>query len=219
MYVKSIYTPRNREEISLGYIVTAPTGFDKSERLPLIVFLHGAGERGENIETVKVHGIPKYFSADPDYKGLRVVTLSPQCPNGMVWNNIVFEVKALIDAVAAEYNCDADRVTVTGLSMGGFGTWELAMTFPDAFAGIAPICGGGMSWRAGALSGMPIRAFHGEDDTTVPPSYTREMIRVIEACGGKPEATYYPGVGHGSWENAYGQSDLIEWLASLRRGQ
>ena len=105
------------------YYLTTPTGFDPAkESLPMIVFLHGAGERGEDIQKVLRHGIPKYFSADNDYRGLRVLTLSPQCPTDMVWSSMVRDVKRVIDEVAAENNVDLSRISITGLSMGGFGS-------------------------------------------------------------------------------------------------
>jgi len=218
MYETKKFTSPRASDISMNYIVTTPSDFDPSkEKLPLIIFLHGAGERGTDAEIVRIHGIPKYFTQDRDYKGLRVVTLSPQCPNNMVWNNIAFDVKALIDTIVDEYNCDKDCITLTGLSMGGFGTWELGMLFPNYFAALAPICGGGMSWRAPLLANVPVRAFHGDDDTLVPPLYSEEMVRALKEAGGKVELTYFHNVGHASWVNAYGETDLIEWLAAQKK--
>ena len=150
----------------MNYLLTAPTDFDpKTEKLPLIVFLHGVGERGDNIEKVKLHGIPKYFGKDENYRGLRVLTLSPQCPMGFVWANLVREIKELILTVAEEMNADPDRITITGLSMGGFGTWEMICAYPDLFAAAGPICGGGVPWRLLGLTHFPpIRTFHGDAD-------------------------------------------------------
>lgn len=204
-------------------IITTPTDFDPTkEKLPVIVFLHGAGERGdgslEQVELVKVNGVPKLFCADPDYKGLRVITMSPQCPQNMVWNHLVHPLMKWIREVVAMLNGDEDRVSITGLSMGGFGTWDMLMTYPEAFSCGAPVCGGGLSWRAGALKDMDIRAFHGLDDATVPFSNSMEMVSCARMNGARVTLTAYDHVGHGSWVPAYEQSDLIEWLVSHKRG-
>jgi predicted peptidase len=201
---------------TLPYLITTPTDFDpEKERLPLILFLHGAGERGEDGAAVGIHGIPKYFGADPDYKSLRVITLSPQCPNGEVWIHLTATVKALLDQVVATYHADPDRLSVTGLSMGGFGTWDLLCSYPTTFAAAAPICGGGMSWSIHTQT--PVRAFHGDADGTVPLQYSLEMVDALNARGGHAELTIYHGCGHDSWTRSYEQTDLINWLAASKR--
>ena len=200
---------------ALSGFVTTPTDFyPAKESLPLIIFLHGAGERGQDVERVKVHGVPKLFSRDPDHKGLRVLTASPQCPEGMTWNHLAFPVMDWIKALAAELNADENRISVTGLSMGGFGTWELLCTFPNFFSCGAPVCGGGLSWRADALRGQKIRAFHSVDDAVVPFSYSEQMVSAAKANGA--DIMFFPTDrhGHNCWDNAYEPTDLIEWLAS-----
>lgn len=215
-YTSVLYTKSKINE--LRYIMTTPSGFDPSkESLPMIVFLHGAGERGDDLELVKVHGIPKYFCADNDYRGLRVITLSPQCPADRVWNHMPDQIMDLIEHVASDMNVDKKRITLTGVSMGGYGTWEMACMYPDYFAAIAPICGGGMPWRAGAMTKFPIRAFHGTEDTTVFPSASTEMVEAVNRCGGKAELTLFEGVEHDSWTPACETTDLIEWLASAEK--
>ena len=203
----------------MNYLLTAPTDFDpKTEKLPLIVFLHGVGERGDNIEKVKIHGIPKYFGKDENYRGLRVLTLSPQCPMGFVWANLVRELKELILAVAADMNADPDRITITGLSMGGFGTWEMICAYPDLFAAAGPICGGGVPWRLLGLTHFPpIRTFHGDADEAVPLQFNLDMVNGVKKLGGEVELTIYPGVPHNSWTRTYEETDLIEWLAGAVR--
>lgn len=146
-------------EVNFGATVTTPTGFDpEKESLPMIVFLHGAGERGEDLSIVNKVGLPKYFTADPDYKGLRVITLSPQCPDYTVWNDVSLQLFQFILKAAKAYNADMDRISVTGLSMGGFGTWEMVISHPDFFSAAAPICGGGSD----------MRRRHGLEDTVIP---------------------------------------------------
>ncbi len=198
----------------LSGLVTVPSDFDRDkESLPVILALHGAGERGDNLELMKVHGIGKLFARDNDYHGLRVITLAPQCPSGMVWNQLVFPLKAWLLAAVEAVGGDKERIAVTGLSMGGYGTWEMLMTFPELFTRGAPICGGGMPWRAGALKGKPIRVFHGTDDPTVPVRNSEEMVAAAKAAGALVEYVAYEGVGHGSWGPAYEETDLVEWLA------
>lgn len=196
-------------------LVTTPTGFDPAkERLPVILFLHGAGERGKDLELVKVHGIPKLFGADPDYHALRVITLSPQCPDGMVWNHLIYPLRTWLLAAVKALGADETRIAVTGLSMGGYGTWDLLETFPTLCCCGAPICGGGMEWRAESLRTLPIRVFHGLDDTAVPFAKSLSMVDAIRQCGGDVELSAYDKVGHGSWARAYEQTDLVEWLAA-----
>lgn len=217
MKYEIIYSAGKDENTDFPCFITVPAGFDRDkESLPMIVFLHGAGERGNNIELVKIHGIPKLFESNEDHLGLRVITLSPQCPEGKVWNHLVFRLKELIDHIAAEYNADRHRISLTGISMGGFGTWEMGMTFPGYFSALAPICGGGQSWRASVLRDTPIYVFHGDADSVVPIEYSKEMIRVIENAGGKPSFTVYHGVDHDSWTRAYGTTGLIEWLIAQK---
>lgn len=204
-------------EDTLPYMITTPTGYRKEERLPLVVFLHGAGERGNDLSLVRKLGAAKVMSADPDYRGTRAVTLSPQCPDRDIWSNHTFTLHALILAIMEEYQIDPDRVSITGLSMGGFGTWEMICRYPGLFSAAGPVCGGGMSWRGDLPKRVPIRAFHGDLDRTVPLEYSLMMVRAVNAAGGHAELTVYPGVQHDSWVQAYEESDLIPWLVAQRR--
>ncbi|MBQ8739176.1 MAG: prolyl oligopeptidase family serine peptidase [Clostridia bacterium] len=206
-----------QNEKGLKYILTAPTDYKKGESLPLIVFLHGAGERGDDLELVKTHGIPKYFSKNQDHLGIRAITLSPQCPSERTWYDYKWEVISLIDEVAREYNVSDDSIALTGISMGGFGTWEIALQVPEKFSAIAPICGGGMEWRAWYLRNLPIRTFHGALDDVVPFAHTEMMVNAIRAQGGNVEFTVYDDLGHCCWDRAYEQTDIISWLASARK--
>ena len=211
-----------REEPMIGRlsaIVTTPTGFDPAkEKLPVIVFLHGAGENGSGselaVQRVRAHGIPKYFGADADYKGLRVITVSPQCPWDMIWDDIAVPLKEYIDAAVKEFGGDPKRVSITGLSMGGFGTWSQACLFPGAYRRLAPICGGGVSWRVDdRFKGKEIRVFHSVDDDSVPFDFSVIMVKQAVEVGADVEFTAYTREGHGCWSRAYEDTDLIEWLA------
>lgn len=201
---------RNNER-PFGYIIYTPSEF--KENLPLMVFLHGAGERGNGIsalEAVNVNGVSRYCN-DGTFE-LNAVVLCPQCPTGTVWNKKTEELKALIDTVAEEYKVDKKKISLTGLSMGGFGTWEMALTYPNYFSCFAPICGGGMAWRCDALKGKDIWAFHGDEDNVVAISNSVEMVKRARENGANVKFTVFSGVGHNSWEYAYLDTTVTKWL-------
>ena len=200
---------------SLGYIVYKPK--DVTPGLPMIVFLHGAGERGTDLELVNVNAIPKYLKEGS--REIPAIVLCPQCPAGFVWNNLVVTLKALIDKVAAEYAVDTDRIAITGISMGGYGTWEMGYTYGDFFSCAAPVCGGGVSWRSGEgkLTKIPVWAFHGDADTVVPPVNSIENVDRINAAGGNAKLTLFHGVAHNSWDPAYCETTVIEWMLAQKR--
>ena len=136
------------------------------KKCPLIIFLHGAGERGNNLDLLKKHGIPKIVEQNPDFP---FITLSPQCPKDSWWTSELRLLNGLVDKITKSYQVDMSRIYLTGLSMGGFGAWSLASMNPDLFAAIVPICGGGEPDRAArALKNMPVWVFHGAKDTVVP---------------------------------------------------
>lgn len=195
-----------------NYLLYKPEGAEG--KLPMIVMLHGAGERGDNFDVIAVHGVAKYVEQGRE---LPAVVIAPQCPDGFIWNQLTVELKALIDYSIEEYGIDSDRVSITGLSMGGYGTWEMGMSYPGFFSALAPICGGGVSWRAGLIGKTPVWAFHGDSDDTVPPSNSYEMCDKLKASGGNVELTVLHGVGHNSWEFAYERTGLIDWLISSHR--
>ena len=200
------------ELCELGYILTSPDNIKEGEKLPLIVFLHGAGERGDDLEKLKIYCIPKLFTRNQEHNGIRAYTLSPQCPHNTTWIDYKRELIALIDKVVYENQIDPKMVSLCGISMGGFGTWELALTYPEKFHKIAPLCGGGMNWRAWAIS-MPVRVFHGKLDDVVPISQSEAMVNSLRAQGKDVEFIVYDDLSHNCWDRAFEQTDLIEWLA------
>lgn len=201
------------KEVSCRYLLYLPPGYSSSAKpFPLLLFLHGAGERGTDLERVKVHGPPKLVEAGQDFQ---FVIASPQCPESETWSSDA--LAALIDEVVGSYRIDEDRLYVTGLSMGGHGTWALALDYPDRFAAIAPICGAGDSLRAGRIANLPVWVFHGERDETVSIERAENMVRAIEEAGGKPRFTRVPEGGHDVWTDAYGNSALYEWFLSHHR--
>lgn len=206
-----------KEESSLKYILTTPSNYDKSEKLPLMVFLHGAGERGEDLNALKRYCIPKLFTQNQDYDGLRVITLSPLCPQERTWYDYKWEVISLIDEIASEYNVERDQISLSGISMGGFGAWEIALQAPDMFSAIAPICGGGMNWRGWYVRNIPIRVYHGRRDDIVPISQSEAMVNSVRLQGGNVEFTVFDDLGHCCWDRAFEETDLIKWLANSKK--
>ncbi len=196
----------------LNYFLSLPkVGVEKP---PMIVFLHGAGERGTDLDKLYTHAIPRYIKEGMD---IPAVVLCPQCPPNMVWNNLVYPLKKLIDEIAEKYNVNKDKISITGISMGGFGTWDMGLNFPEYFSAIAPVCGGGLSWRCERLKNMPIWAFHGDIDPTVPLKNSVEMVDAVNSYGGNAKLTIFHNVDHFSWDNAYLETNVIEWLLDQER--
>jgi predicted peptidase len=200
--------------VSADYLLFLPRDYNakKSRRWPLILFLHGAGERGTNLWLVAKHGPPKIVRTKPEFP---FIVVSPQCPAGQRWDNAT--LLGLLDVVIKKYRVDKSRIYLTGLSMGGFGTWNLGVSYPEKFAAIAPICGGGQPSRARALKKVPIWAFHGAKDETVPPRATEDMVEAVRAAGGNVRLTVYPEAGHDSWTETYANPELYTWLLSHTR--
>ena len=196
----------------LEYLLSLPAGYEKARQpWPLVLFLHGAGESGTDLAKVKSHGPPKLVETKGPFP---FILVSPQSP-GRGWNPEV--LNALVDSVIKQYRVDKRRVYVTGLSMGGYGTWALAAAYPEKFAALAPICGGGNPADADKLAKLPIWVFHGAKDTTVPFKRSEEMVEALKAAGGHPKFTVYPEAGHDSWTETYANPEFYEWLLAQKR--
>ncbi|GAB5534970.1 MAG: hypothetical protein Rubg2KO_12190 [Rubricoccaceae bacterium] len=178
---------------------------------PLLLFLHGAGERGEDLELAATHGPLKERRAGRD---LPFVIAVPQVPEGERWT--VGRVAAALDAVLEDPRIDPDRVTITGLSMGGFGTWEAIERMPERFAAAVPICGGGNPLGLAAARDVPVWTFHGAQDDVVPLAATMWMVESLRDVGGDVRLTVYPDANHDSWTETYANSEVYEWLLSHR---
>jgi len=199
--------------VNVGYLLYLPKDYPEStQRWPLIVFLHGSGESGTDLEAVTRNGPPKIVGQHQD---LPFVILSPQRSDGQSWAPST--IRMLLEDVVRRYQIDTDRVYLTGLSMGGFATWELALELPGAFAAIAPVCGGGNPDAVCALRDIPVWVFHGAKDNIVPIENSEEMVTALKACGGNVRFTAYPGVGHNSWDSAYGDPELYRWFLAQHR--
>lgn len=201
-------------KVALSYLVYLPHDYEKSEsRWPLVLFLHGAGETGSDLNRVKAHGPPKLVEAGKQFP---FILISPQAP-ALGWRPEA--LNALLDEVSEKYRVDPDRIYCTGLSMGGFGTWALAAAYPERLAAIAPICGGGDPRSASRIKHIPAWVFHGAKDNLVPLARSQEMVDALKAAGAEPKFTVYPEAGHDSWTEAYNTEDLYTWLLSQRRAK
>lgn len=181
-------------------------GEDPAIKWPLMIMLHGAGEIGTNPEVLALNGPPMLIEQGHDFPA---VVISPQAVSHL-WD--LPALAAFIDDLIAHYQIDPARIYLTGLSFGGYGTWALAGAYPDRFAAVVPICGGGETTQAAKLRDVPVWAFHGDSDPIVPLSDSQRMIDAIRAAGGDPRFTIYPGVGHASWVPAYNTEDLYTWM-------
>lgn len=209
--------PVEGQHKGIKYLLYIPEDYAKAKKpWPVVLFLHGAGERGEDLEKVKVHGPPKLAGQG---KAMPFICVSPQCPEKSWWSgdDQVAALKALLDDVEARYRVDKDRVYVTGLSMGGFGTWALAIDQPKRFAAIAPICGKGDPAKVAVIKDVPAWVFHGAKDGAVPTKESEVMVDALKAAGGKPKFTVYPEAGHDSWTETYASDEFWTWLLAQRR--
>lgn len=198
--------------VQLNYLLYLPENYEQQESWPLLLFLHGAGERGDDLELVKKHGPPKLIAAGKEFP---FVVVSPQCRSGVWWEPI--ELTALIDEIVKTYKIDEDRIYVSGLSMGGFGTWRLAAYTPERFAAIAPICGGGEVYWTRRFPHLPTWVFHGAKDEAVPLERSQQMVDAMKKNGGEPKFTIYPEAGHDSWTETYNNPEFYEWLLAQKR--
>ena len=183
------------------------------KKWPLILFLHGAGERGSDMSNVRLQGIPDFLRGQKDFP---FIVAYPQCPAREYW-----QISLLNDwykKVLSEVDADESRVYLTGLSMGGYGTWHWAAAHPEKFAAIIPICGGGEPSKAKNLAKMPTWAFHGQKDNIVPVEETLKMVEAIKAAGGNPKLSIYPDAFHDSWTPTYTNPEIYSWLLGQRKG-
>lgn len=198
-------------KVDYRYLVSKPEGYGRA-RVPLLVFLHGAGERGSNLEAVAVHGPLKEIA---NGRKLPFLVVAPQCPRGQWWEPEA--VNALVENVIRTYRVDRDRVYLTGLSMGGFGTWVASSQRPDLYAAILPICGGIDPDNVAALTKMPIWTVHGDADTAVPITETIRAVDRLRELGANPRFDTIKGGGHDVWTDVYANEETYRWFMGHRR--
>lgn len=220
------------EGAKLLYRLLKPKDYDPQTKYPLVLFLHGAGERGDDNIRQLVHGMND-FASDEIMAKYPCFVVAPQCPKEQKWVDVNWsapshETPALaagplrlsMEAIASlekEFAIDPARIYVTGLSMGGYGTWDAIARYSGRFAAAAPICGGGDPAQAKKIASTPIWAFHGGKDGVVNPKRSRDMIEAIKAAGGTPKYTEYPDAGHDSWTATYKNPEFFAWLFAQRR--
>ncbi len=189
-----------------------PPGYEGgSQAWPLLVFLHGSGERGSDLARVKTHGPPKQVEQGRD---LPFILCSPQLEAGRAWSPD--DLHVLMAALQARLRIDASRISGTGLSLGGGGVWAWAAAYPQDLAAIAPVCGFGNPAAVCQARAVPVRAYHGAADDVVPLAAQQACVDALRACGGTVDFTVYPGVGHDAWTPAYEDPALVPWLMQQR---
>jgi poly(3-hydroxybutyrate) depolymerase/lysophospholipase L1-like esterase len=218
---------------SIGYRLLKPENYDSAKKYPLVLVLHGSGERGQDNEAQLKYGAALFLKPEAREKFACFVVV-PQCPPNQKWADVdwssdtpvqpekvsepMSHVLGALDGLEKEFNIDRDRLYVTGLSMGGYGTWDLITRSPAKWAAAAPICGGGDKTKAARAKDVPIWAFHGVVDKSVKVARTQEMIAAIDAAGGHPLYSEYPYVGHNSWTLAFDEPEFLPWMFAQRLG-
>jgi predicted peptidase len=213
-----MYTKHKRTSdryYNFNYVKYLPKDYDESKKYPLVFFLHGAGERGDDLDAASRHGFMKHVREDgAEYP---FIFIAPQCPYEKYWGCYTESLLSFLDYICDTLPVDRDRVYLTGLSMGGTGTWMLAMAAPERFAAIAPICGSGIYWYGEVLRNTPIMVYHGDCDDVVPVQNSIEMIKSVNRHGGNAKINVLYGVGHNAWDAAYSGDELYSWFLSHKR--
>ena len=196
-----------REHNGLKYLIHFPEHYDENKIYPVILSLHGAGTRED---FGAMYDTALYVEAD-QHADFPFIIVAPHCPEN-TWLDLWEHLMDFARMVAAAPYTDKKRLYLTGASMGGYATWQLAMSMPEYFAAIAPVCGGGMYWNAGRLVNIPVWAFHGALDKTVLPRESELMVDAVNRCGGNARLTIYPENGHNAWTDTYENPELYTWF-------
>ena len=213
MYTKHEW--KSETHHNFNYVQYLPKDYDETKKYPLVFFLHGAGERGTDLDAAMRHGYMKYVREEG--REYPFIFVAPQCPNSKFWGCYTESLIAFLDYICETLPIDADRIYLTGLSMGGTGSWMLAMADPERFAALAPVCGTGIYWNAGMIKNIPIYAYHGDCDEVVPVHEGINMVKMVNKYGGNAKIEICYGVGHDSWEQAYGDDRLLNWMLEQRK--
>lgn len=225
-------TYKNKEGAFLNYRIYSPVDTAAKKKYPLVLFLHGAGERGDDNEKQLVHGAKDIWMYSKSVND-PVIIIAPQCPNGKQWVDVPWgsdshvmppepsvpmklTVELLNEAIKT-MPVDQKRIYVTGLSMGGYGTWDIIQRYPKMFAAAMPVCGGGDAAQAATISRIPIWVFHGGNDNVVKTSRSRDMVEALKAAGGKPLYREYPNVGHNAWSATYSDKEVLAWFFGQKK--
>lgn len=213
MYIQKQWQTETHYPFS--YIEYLPPEYDPSKTYPLVFFLHGAGERELDPDIAMRHGFMKYVREEG--KEYPFIFIAPQCLGQNYWGCYTESLLAFLEYLLQTLPIDRDRVYLTGLSMGGTGSWMLAMAKPDLFAAMMPVCGSGIYWNAPILKHLPIYIVHGDCDTCVPISDSIQMLSAVNRSGGNAQIKICYGVNHNAWDYAYTDQNLVDWMLAQRR--
>ena len=202
-----------REFKDIKYLIRYPDDYVEGEKYPVVFYFHGAGSRGINIESFKNN---PFFRTAYNHKDFSFITIAPHC-NKNSWFDYFETAKDLITEASTESFADPERIYITGVSMGGYACWQMAMSMPEMFAAAIPICGGGIYAMASRMKNLPIWAFHGALDKIVFPEESVKMVNAINAKGGNAKLTIYDDVMHASWVPAYSDPETFRWLFSHKK--
>ncbi|HXD31115.1 MAG TPA: PHB depolymerase family esterase [Pyrinomonadaceae bacterium] len=218
----------NKRGEKMPYLLFVPSGYDKQKKYPLVLWLHGGGARGNdpkiNLTFGDQHGFGFLTRSDNQSRYPSFV-FAPQCPPNRVWgdpaaNNLTAEMNLVLEILGqlqADYSIDPARLYVMGISLGGYGAWDVIVRRPGIFAAAVPICGGGAPAKASLMKATAIWAFHGDHDESVDVSESRHMIAALKQAGANPRYTEYKDVGHNSWERAFAEPELLSWLFAQKQ--
>ncbi|MFL6236846.1 MAG: prolyl oligopeptidase family serine peptidase [Thermoanaerobaculia bacterium] len=199
---------------SLRYLLYLPEGYKTIlKSWPLVLYLHGSGERGTDLKALERQGLPKLAAG----RSFPFILVAPQLPEGEVWSAEVLTY--LLDELESTLWIDSNRIYLTGISMGAFGVWDLAIATSDRFAALLVISGGGNPVEVCRLKDVPVWIVHGLQDDVIPVSWSEALGQRLERCGGNVKVTIYPDAGHDAWSRAYADPDVLEWLLAQRRGE
>ncbi|AOM79151.1 prolyl oligopeptidase family serine peptidase [Pedobacter steynii] len=211
---KTVFAQQSHQKLitEMGYLLYLPEGYqqDTLKKFPLVLFLHGSGERGNDLEKVKVNGLPKLVEAG---KKFPFILVSPQAEEG--WESK--DLMRLMRSLQKKYRIDEDRLYLTGLSMGGYGSWDMAIKYPGLFAAVVPVCGGGDPSKVWIMRHTPTWVFHGAKDDVVPLRASQEMVDALRPYNPSVKFTVFPEAGHDSWTDTYNTDSLYTWMLSQKR--
>jgi predicted esterase len=213
----SLATAQQKEEKMISYtnyLLYVPKKAPESGKYPLMLFLHGSGERGNDLNMLKRNGPPSFLDSISNFP---FIVVSPQCPANRNWDTQ--NLLILLDHIEATLPVDKNKIYITGLSMGGFGTWGLAQAAPERFAAIAPICGGGNLERLCIMRDLPVWAFHGAKDPTVPYTESQRLVDQLKKYESDVKFTLYPDAGYDSWTQTYKDQELYKWMLSKSKNK
>ena len=218
-FIKTVIANQMSQTVQVRYLLYLPDSYgkDPQQKWPLILFLHGRGERGDNLDLLKKQPLPKILEQQADFP---FIVVSPQLSaDKLWWSDMIDSLNTLLSQIQSTYSVDPMRVYLTGISMGGFGTWEFALRYPNRFAAIVPIAGGYQEGSCAipenicALCDIPIWVFHGGEDIDVLPFQSEVLVDALKNCDGNIRFTFYADSDHaGSWTRAYADTELYQWL-------